>query len=201
MSTPAPVSEPVDTGDIDSVRAFNRFYTRQVGLLDQGLHGSEYTLTEARVLYELAHREGCTASQLTRDLGVDAGYLSRILKKLQRDHLIERRRTPSDRRQAAVTLTSRGRAAFEPLQSAARAQVDAMLKPMSARQRRALVSAMRTMQGVLSPEPPQTFPSRSAPSGSATLAGSPTARACCTPRSTAGTKAMRRWWRRSSPAS
>jgi DNA-binding MarR family transcriptional regulator/GNAT superfamily N-acetyltransferase len=154
MSIDAIAVECVDTDDIEFVRAFNRFYTRQVGLLDQGLHGSEYTLTEARVLYELAHREGCTATQLTRDLGIDPGYLSRIFKKLQRDHLIERRPTPSDRRQSAVTLTARGRAAFEPLQSAARAQVYTMLKSMSSRQRRELVSAMRTVQGVLRPEAP-----------------------------------------------
>jgi DNA-binding MarR family transcriptional regulator/GNAT superfamily N-acetyltransferase len=144
--------EPVDTDDIESVRAFNRFYTRQAGLLDQGLLGSEYTLTEARVLYELAHRDECTATKLTHDLGIDAGYLSRILKKLERSRLIKRRRSATDGRQSAIVLTPRGRAAFEPLDRAARADVDAMLKPMSGPQRRELVSAMRTVHRVLRPE-------------------------------------------------
>jgi DNA-binding MarR family transcriptional regulator/GNAT superfamily N-acetyltransferase len=154
MVKPAVCSEPIDTDDIDSVRAFNRFYTRQAGLLDQGLLGSEYTLTEARVLYELAHRESCTATEITRDLGLDPGYLSRIFKKLQRARLIERQRSADDRRHSFVVLTVRGRAAFEPLDRAARADVDAMLKPMSGPQRRELISAMKTVHRVLRPDVP-----------------------------------------------
>ena len=154
MSKPVPVSDPVDTADIDSVRAFNRFYTRHAGLLEQGLLGSEYTLTEARVLYELAHRESCMATEITHDLGIDPGYLSRIFKKLQRAQLIERRRCADDRRQSRIVLTPRGRAAFEPLDRAARADVDAMLKPMSSPQRRELISAMNTVHRVLHPGGP-----------------------------------------------
>jgi DNA-binding MarR family transcriptional regulator/GNAT superfamily N-acetyltransferase len=123
-------------------------------LLEQGLLGSEYTLTEARVLYELAHRDSCTATEITRDLGIDPGYLSRIFKKLQRARLIERQRSAQDGRQSHVVLTPRGRAAFEPLDRAARADVDAMLKPMSAPQRRELILAMKTVHRVLRPEAP-----------------------------------------------
>jgi DNA-binding MarR family transcriptional regulator/GNAT superfamily N-acetyltransferase len=153
MSKPVAV-EPVATGDIDSVRAFNRFYTRQVGLLDHGLHGSAYSLTEARVLYELAHRGRCTATELTSDLGIDPGYLSRIFKKLLRARLVERKPSAGDRRQRLVALTPRGRTAFEPLDRAARADVGAMLKHMSGPQRRELISAMRTVHRVLHPEAP-----------------------------------------------
>lgn len=153
MPKPADVpGDPVAAGDIESVRAFNRFYTRQAGLLEQGLLGTPYSLTEARVLYELAHREGCTATQITRELGIDPGYLSRILEKLQRQRLIERKRQAADRRQSSILLTPRGREAFEPLDRAARAQVDAMLKPISGTQRRELMSAMRTVHRVLRPD-------------------------------------------------
>jgi DNA-binding MarR family transcriptional regulator/GNAT superfamily N-acetyltransferase len=148
----------VAADDIESVRAFNRFYTRQIGLLGKALHGSAYSLTEARVLYELAHRHNCTATELTRELGIDAGYLSRIFGRLQRSRLIERKRSASDRRESRVRLTELGRSAFEPLQSAARAQAGEMLRPMSPLQRRELVAAMRTVHRVLSPAPPAESP-------------------------------------------
>lgn len=149
------VFDPVAADDIDSVRTFNRFYTRLMGLLEHGLHGSDYSLTEARVLYELAHRERCTATQITSDLGLDPGYLSRIFKKLERARLIERTPSATDKRQQQVGLTARGRAAFEPLDRAAKADVDAMLQPMSPLQRRTLIGAMQTVQRVLRPQAPQ----------------------------------------------
>ena len=85
-------TEP-DIGQIDAIRAFNRFYTAKIGVLEEGLLESPYSLTEARVLYELAHREGLTATDLGRDLGLDPGYLSRLLKKFQAQGLLARHRS------------------------------------------------------------------------------------------------------------
>src|SRR3569623_1280214 len=104
-----PSNEAPNKDLIDAVRAFNRFYTRQIGLLDEGLLRSAFSLTEARVLYELAHRDGLTATDLGRDLGLDAGYVSRLLKKFERLHLISRSTVVSDARQSSIALTLAGR--------------------------------------------------------------------------------------------
>src|ERR1700735_4742891 len=101
MNDPSNVPE---ADAIASVRRFIRFYTRQLGLLDEGLLRSDFSLTEARVLYELAHREALTATDLCRDLGLDAGYLSRILKAFDQRGLISRTSSPRDGRQALLTL-------------------------------------------------------------------------------------------------
>jgi DNA-binding MarR family transcriptional regulator/GNAT superfamily N-acetyltransferase len=132
--------------DIEHIREFNRFYTRQLGLLDRGLLGSRFTLTECRVLYELAHRQRCTAAQISRDLKLDFGYLSRLLKKFQRRHLIERRRSTSDARQVFLRLTQAGRAAFGPLDRAAISQVAGMTADMDPTQRVELVGAMQIIR-------------------------------------------------------
>src|SRR6185436_20545001 len=100
---------------IRTVRRFNRFYTRQVGLLHEGLAGTAFPLTEARVLYELAHRERPTATELGRDLGLDAGYLSRILRGFERRGLVRRTRSPADGRQSHLALTGQGQKVFAPL--------------------------------------------------------------------------------------
>lgn len=150
--------EPTDAADIESVRAFNRFYTRQLGLLDQGLLGSEYTLTESRVLHELAHSQGCTATDIARELGIDFGYLSRILKKLERHRLIERTRSTDDGRRSSIKLTRQGRAAFEPLDTAAKAQIDSMLTPISRPERIDLIRSMQTVRRVLQPREPSPAP-------------------------------------------
>src|ERR1700684_1229188 len=84
------------------VRRFNRFYTRQIGLLEEGLLNSPFSLTEVRTLYELAHREQSTAAELCRDLGLDAGYLSRILRKFEKERWIERKASPEDARQSLL---------------------------------------------------------------------------------------------------
>jgi DNA-binding MarR family transcriptional regulator len=119
-------SQPADhsaSQTIDTVRRFNRLYTRELGLLDQGLLGSKFTLTESRVLYEIAHREEPTATEIARELGIDLGYLSRLLKNFERRRIIKRTRSPADARQSRLLLTVPGRAAFEMLNRAARAQV------------------------------------------------------------------------------
>src|ERR1700741_3322285 len=94
---------------IAAFRRFNRLYTREIGTLGGGLLGSEYSLTEARVLYELAHRKTPVASEIANDLALDAGYLSRILRKFEDRGLLKRSASSRDARQAALTLTTRGK--------------------------------------------------------------------------------------------
>jgi DNA-binding MarR family transcriptional regulator/GNAT superfamily N-acetyltransferase len=134
---------------IDAVRRFNRFYTRRIGVLREGLLGSPYTLTEARLLYELAQGERATASALGRDLGLDLGYLSRLLQDLRRRGLVRARRAAHDGRQSLLTLTAKGRQAFRALNSRSRDEMASMLKPLGERDRNRLVEAMRTVQGLL----------------------------------------------------
>ncbi|ETA72439.1 MULTISPECIES: bifunctional helix-turn-helix transcriptional regulator/GNAT family N-acetyltransferase [Mesorhizobium] len=134
---------------IDAVRAFNRFYTRQIGLLDEGLLKSAFSLTEARVLYELAHRDSLTATDLGRDLGLDAGYVSRLLKKFERLDLISRSTLVSDARQSTIALTPAGRNAFAPLNMDSHDQVAALLDRLPASEQDRLVKSMRTVQALL----------------------------------------------------
>ncbi|WEX11196.1 bifunctional helix-turn-helix transcriptional regulator/GNAT family N-acetyltransferase [Chelativorans sp. AA-79] len=140
---------------VSAVRRFNRFYTRQIGLLEEGLLKSEFSLTEARILFELAHRDRLTATDLGSELALDAGYLSRILRKFEERGLLERRPSPSDARQALLTLTDKGRHAFEPLDEASRQQVAGLLAALPAGERDRLVSAMNTVERLLGtvPEP------------------------------------------------
>src|ERR1700760_1149766 len=99
-------------GEIAAVRAFNRFYTRKLGVLDQHLGKSPYSLSEARVLYELAHRDDLAAKEIGIELGLDPGYLSRIVQSFDEKGLITRKPLPSDRRQACLNLTAKGRQSF-----------------------------------------------------------------------------------------
>ncbi|TPN01356.1 helix-turn-helix domain-containing GNAT family N-acetyltransferase [Mesorhizobium sp. B2-1-3A] len=144
-----PGNEAPNKDLIDAVRAFNRFYTRQIGLLDEGLLKSAFSLTEARVLYELAHRDGLTATDLGRDLGLDAGYVSRLLKKFERLHLISRSTMVSDARQSSIALTLAGRNAFAPLNKDSHDQVAALLDRLPASEQDRLVKSMRTVQALL----------------------------------------------------
>ena len=148
QSTIAGASAP---DPIESVRQFNRFYTRQIGLLEEGLHKSKFSLTEARMLYEMAHRDGLTAKDLCSELGLDAGYLSRILKSFEQRGLIARVPVADDARQSALSLTRKGRAAFAPLERASREQIDTMLKRMGATERRTLLRAMQEVRQILEP--------------------------------------------------
>ncbi len=142
-----PHAAPADNDTlVASVRAFNRFYTRQLGLLDESVLASGFSLTEMRVLYELAYREGLTATELGRDLGVDAGYLSRILSKFEARRWLKRSAAPADARQTLLALTPAGRKAFAPVEKAARDQIAALLQPLSALEREGLVKAMETVQ-------------------------------------------------------
>ena len=146
-SMPAPKSDPVE-----SIRKFNRFYTRQLGLLDQSHLASEYSLTEARLLYELAHDDTLTATDLRNALGLDAGYLSRLLKGLEKRKLIRRTASAADARQSALNLTRKGRDEFGPLNKAARAQIASMIDELPADAVRTLVESMSNVQRLLAPD-------------------------------------------------
>ncbi|TIN07226.1 MAG: MarR family transcriptional regulator, partial [Mesorhizobium sp.] len=143
---------------IDAVRAFNRFYTRQIGLLDEGLLKSPFSLTEARVLYELAHRDGLVASDLVRDLGLDPGYVSRLLKKFEERGLVERAATEADARRSSIALTPAGREAFAPLNQDSHDQVRALLDSLAPTDQERLVKAMRTVQDLLGDKPQPNVP-------------------------------------------
>ncbi|MCE3248103.1 MAG: family N-acetyltransferase [Geminicoccaceae bacterium] len=134
---------------VAAVRRFNRFYTKQIGALHEGLLQSPFALTEARVLYELAEREGVSATELGRELDLDAGYLSRILRRFGERGLIRRTPSQADRRQSHLWLTERGRAAFALLDQASRAEVGEMLAGLSAPERRTLLDAMSTLERLL----------------------------------------------------
>ena len=134
---------------IAAVRRFNRFYTRRIGVLREGLLESPFSLAEARVLYELAQRERATASELMRDLGLDAGYLSRILASFRKRGLIQRQASTADGRRILLQLTPDGRKAFAPLDSRARRDIGAMLAPLPDGERNRLVAAMQTIERLL----------------------------------------------------
>jgi len=136
---------------IEQVRAFNRDYTRRIGVLSQGLLQSPWSLTEARVLYEIAHRPGVTATALAADLGLDRGYLSRILKRFAARKLIARAASVADARRLHLKLTPAGRGVFMPLERRARREVRKLLSPLDATRRRALLVAMSTIRDAFDP--------------------------------------------------
>lgn len=139
----------VESRHVESVRHFNRFYTRQLGLLDKGYLSSDWTLTEARVLYELARGRNVTAAEVAEELRLDVAYLSRILAKFERQRLVKRTVSRSDARQRHLTLTAKGLAAFEPLDRSSGQRVRELLAPLTDSQRVALVSAMQHVEGLL----------------------------------------------------
>ena len=131
------------------VRRFNRHYTKQIGLLHEGYLASPFSLAEARVLYELAHREQPTAAELAKSLALDPGYLSRILKAFERRRLLRRTPSKSDGRRSHLVLTARGRAAFAPLDTRSREEIGAMLERLAPAEQSRLVEAMRTIERLL----------------------------------------------------
>ncbi|MDP3354532.1 MAG: helix-turn-helix domain-containing GNAT family N-acetyltransferase [Polaromonas sp.] len=135
---------------IKAVRGFNRFYTQRIGVLAPYL-GSAFSLTELRVLYELAHRDQPTATELGRDLALDAGYLSRILRRFQSKGWMERAVSPADARQSLLRLTEAGYQVFAPLQQRSRDEAAALLAPLPAPAQQALTNALATVQRLLDP--------------------------------------------------
>jgi DNA-binding MarR family transcriptional regulator/GNAT superfamily N-acetyltransferase len=134
---------------ISAVRRFNRFYTRQIGLLGKGYLDSPFTLAEVRVLYELAHRDAPTAAEIAKALGLDAGYLSRMLLSFRKRGYLARQASEKDARLSHLSLTRKGRAAFSKLEAKSEAEVAKMIEPLSAGERSRLTAAMGTIESLL----------------------------------------------------
>ncbi len=137
---------------VSAVRHFNRFFTRQIGVLREGLLHSPYALTDARILFELGHRECLTASELCRELGLDAGYVSRIISRHEQEGLIERMRSEHDGRQRQLSLTSAGREAFTLLDQRSRDEVSELLSTLSEGEQERLLQSMQTIENIFTRE-------------------------------------------------
>jgi DNA-binding MarR family transcriptional regulator/GNAT superfamily N-acetyltransferase len=138
------------TDPITQIRAFNRFYTRRIGVLHEGLLQSPLTLAESRLLWEFAHHESLTASALGRLLGLDGGYLSRMLKRFRQQGWLEGTRSATDARQLHLRLTPAGREAFAPLDARSQQEAGALLAALPAADQQRLLHAMGTIERLLS---------------------------------------------------
>lgn len=147
---PASGPAPVSATAVQAVRRFNRFYTQNAGVLEPYL-GGPLSLTDVRVLYELAHRHEAVATDLARSLGLDGGYLSRILKRFAQAGWLERRPSPHDARQSLLRLTESGHAVFAPLQQKSRDAAAALLAPLAPQERQSVVQAMQRIEALLAP--------------------------------------------------
>jgi DNA-binding MarR family transcriptional regulator/GNAT superfamily N-acetyltransferase len=151
----ASITSTVDPARIEEVRRFNRFYTREIGVLEQGHLHSEFSLAAVRLLYELAHwndnqADPPTATDVAREMGLDAGYLSRLLRDLVRRRLVKRAPSPADARQHHLRLTSEGRSVSAELEKRARADIATLLAPLSDGKQRLVIDALRTVHASLS---------------------------------------------------
>jgi len=150
MAPAAPLPLPREADfRVQAVRHFNRFYTRHIGVLREGLLESPYSLTEVRVLYELAHHQGVTATALCAKLNLDPGYLSRVLSKFEKEGWIRRRTSTADARQSLLALTTKGRAAFLPLDQRSNGQVKEMLARIMPTEQSELIRSMQTVERIL----------------------------------------------------
>ncbi|MGC2197279.1 MAG: helix-turn-helix domain-containing GNAT family N-acetyltransferase [Terriglobales bacterium] len=134
---------------VREVRSFNRFYTKQIGVLQDGLLRSPFSLSEVRVLYELAHRKNPTAGDLGKELGLDAGYLSRVLGGFERRRLVRRERSTADGRQSFLSLTAKGRTVFAPLEARSNEEMARTLAKLPPGHQKELLSAMHTIEDIL----------------------------------------------------
>ena len=133
---------------VSAIRAFNRFYTRKIGVVD-GMASSPFSLAEARVLYELAHREQPTATDICKELRLDAGYMSRILRGLESRKLVARQQSKTDERQRILSLSAKGRRAFTPLDERSSRDMAALLEELAPAERKQLVDALQTVRRLL----------------------------------------------------
>lgn len=136
---------------IAAVRGFNRFYTRRLGIIEPKYLHSDWSLQEARIIYEIAQRRTCTATDLVRSLGLDPGYVSRTLRALQQRRIVARKPSKDDRRAAELTLTARGRKAFAELDQRSRDDIAAVLDALEDAERATVVNAMATIEQTLQP--------------------------------------------------
>jgi DNA-binding MarR family transcriptional regulator/N-acetylglutamate synthase-like GNAT family acetyltransferase len=150
-----PATSLLPARTIGQVRHFNRFYTKQIGLLQDRMLSSPFSLTEVRLLYEITHRQKPTASDLAEELGLDAGYLSRLLGKLEHQGLVHRKRSASDGRQSFLSLSPKGQSAFRPLETRSNQQVAEMLNRLTSTQQKQLLSAMHAIEHRLGNGPSQ----------------------------------------------
>ena len=134
---------------VAAVRRFNRFYTRRIGVLHEGLSHTPFTLTESRLLWELAHRESTTASELARDLELDAGYLSRLLRGFKQRGLVKSTPSKDDARTQHLSITAAGRKAFAPLDEQTHREVSALLDTLIEPHQQQLLGAMQTIETLL----------------------------------------------------
>jgi DNA-binding MarR family transcriptional regulator/GNAT superfamily N-acetyltransferase len=144
----------VTDGQVAAVREFNRFYTGVIGLLREGLLGTPYSLTEARVLFELARDDAVELADLRRWLDIDAGYLSRLLARFEADGLVSRTRSPADGRRQVIGLTGPGRAVQADLDARSGAQIRALLAALAPDGRQRLAGAMASIREIIGPAPP-----------------------------------------------
>lgn len=149
MTTVAPASAAELDDPVQTLRRFNRFYTTQIGVVNEHLVDSEFSLSEMRVLYELAHRDQPTAGALGRELRLDPGYLSRMLRAFEKRGLLSRSESKSDGRQNLLSLTDLGRKTFAPLETRWQEEMVHLLENISASDRKRLVEAMHTIQAIL----------------------------------------------------
>ena len=151
---------PALDSQIASIRSFNRFYTRKIGVIEPRLLDSPWSLPEARIIYEIAQRGTCTATDLVRELGLDAGYVSRTLQGLQRRQIVSRKPSKDDGRVSEIALTARGNAAFAELDKRSRDDIGSLLRRLGDGERIALVDAMATIEQTLEPsaaKPPAAY--------------------------------------------
>lgn len=139
------------TQRIETIRCFNRFYTKQIGVLQEGLLKSPFPLTEARVLYELAQQEQTTATALGNELGLDAGYVSRIVSHFEKQGLLQKAPSPTDGRQNLLQLTAAGQAEFAKINERSQVEIEAMLTALSEAEQQRLTDAMQTIASILGP--------------------------------------------------
>ena len=142
------MSERTLDPQVAAIRAFNRFYTRKIGVVD-GVASTPFSLAEARVLYELAHREQPTATDIRKELGLDAGYMSRILREFERRNFVTREQSKTDEREKFLSLTAKGRRVFLPLGERSNRDVAAMLEELSPTERKQLVDAVQAVRRLL----------------------------------------------------
>lgn len=144
--------------EVHGIRRFNRFYTARIGVLSEGLLDSPFSLTEARVIYELAQHETATATELSGILGLDPGYLSRILAKLKDRGILGKRPSPDDGRRSILRLTDAGRAEYEKLNTSSQREIRKLLEALPVEDRRSLIDSMQTIERLLGEAPDRGAP-------------------------------------------